>query len=123
LFIITFLLLHHTLFTMSRSPSPVSSLDFGASDLSEDEYEYQYSSRKPAAKKAAAAGATGIKINLSALQRARAAESDGVVHDAPADGEGFLDTLTGRWGVDLSGERLKNDHAARPLWIDESGNM
>jgi hypothetical protein len=113
---------------MSRSPSPVSSLDFGASD-SEDEYAPQR--RRKAAlvtankKKGQAPPPTtgGGKINLTALQRARAAETGdgGEYSDGGADA--FLDTVGGDWGIDLSRESLKADHASRPLWIDEDGNM
>jgi len=101
----------------------VSSLDFGASDPSEDEYEP--SSRRKAVVPKKKAQGTGIKINLTALQRAREDETPIEEEEYYEDGggEGFLNGLAGRWGVDLSGESLKPDHAARPLWIDESGNM
>lgn len=80
------------------------------------------------AKKAKPSGSTGIKINLTALQRARTAQAahpaeEQEYDDEEGGGEGFLNSLAGRWGVDLSGESLKPDHAARPLWIDEAGNM
>lgn len=111
---------------MSRSPSPASSLDFVHSDPSEDEYapmRNRARARKP--KKAAkpAAGKTGLKINLSALQRAAAAHpAEGQFDDEDEGDDGFLDRLGGR-AIDLSDETLKADHAARPLWIDEAGNM
>ncbi|WOO78810.1 General transcription and DNA repair factor IIH helicase subunit XPB [Vanrija pseudolonga] len=117
---------------MSRSPSPASSLDFVDSDSSGSEDEYAPVKRRAPAKAPArggAAAATGIKINLTALQRARevagAHPADGAVDydDGGDDGEGFLEGLVGRRGIDLSGENLKADHAARPLWIDESGNI
>lgn len=117
---------------MSRSPSPASSLDFVDSDPSGSEDEYAPVKRRAPAKAPArggAAAATGIKINLTALQRAREVASshpaDGAVDydDGGDDGGGFLEGLVGRRGIDLSDENLKADHAARPLWIDESGNM
>ena len=41
------------------------------------------------------------------------------------DGEDCEDSegLVGIYGVDLSGQPLKEDHAIRPLWVDENGNM
>lgn len=76
------------------------------------------------ARAAPKAGKTGIKINLSALQRERAGQPQPEVGDEydGAEGSGFLASL-GRRAVDLSGEVLKADHAARPLWIDDDGNM
>lgn len=70
------------------------------------------------------AGKTGIKINLSALQRAatahpQAGQFDGGHGD---DDVTFLESLGAR-AMDLSDEVLKPDHAARPLWIDDGGNM
>lgn len=110
---------------MSRSPSPASSLDFLHSDESEDEYaplRRRQQAKKPT-KKAAAVAKTGLKINLSALQRAAAAHpAEGQFESDGEDDDGFLERLGGR-GIDLSDETLKADHAARPLWIDEAGNM
>lgn len=66
------------------------------------------------------------KINLTALARSQAiaaahpAEGDiGEDDDIQEQEEGII----GRRGVDLSGLDLKADHAARPLWVDEHGNM
>lgn len=123
---------------MSRSASPASSLDFAQSSGgsgSEEEYQpvrrqRQAPTRRPAPATSRQKGKKGkasgpIKINLSALQRAAAVTS---AH--PADGdieedepEEFTDGLIGHRGVDLSGLELKADHAARPLWVDEHGNM
>jgi DNA excision repair protein ERCC-3 len=126
---------------MSRSPSPASSLDFAqSSGGSGSEEEYTPVRRKaPTARKApaATAGKKGkkgkaaagpLKINLSALRRAQAVTSahpaEGPIEDDEEFGEGeFADGLIGARGVDLSGLELKADHAARPLWVDEHGNM
>ncbi|KAK4688853.1 DNA excision repair protein ERCC-3, partial [Tremellales sp. Uapishka_1] len=123
---------------MSRSPSPASSLDFLASEASASEDEYAPSSsrrrgppprprRGPANKNGAS-----LKINLSALARAKdiasahPAEGDDYDEEGYAQGVdqgyGFLGGLGNRT-IDLSGEDLKMDHAARPLWIDEDGNI
>lgn len=109
---------------MSRSPSPASSLDFLQSDESEDEYApLRRSVAAKKTKKKAAPAKTGLKINLSALQRAAAAHpAEGQFESDGEDDDGFLERLGGR-GIDLSDETLKADHTARPLWIDEAGNM
>lgn len=128
---------------MSRSPSPASSLDFVDSDPSGSEDEYQPVARPKAPPKpqkaaggggAAARPSSGIKINLTALQRAREVQA---AHPAdtgeeayeeyqPGEDEegGFLGgEVVGPRVVDLSSESLKADHSSRPLWIDGSGNM
>jgi DNA excision repair protein ERCC-3 len=117
---------------MSRSPSPASSLDYFQSSGSASEDDYQPRRRAPVKRKTASAkkGPT-IRINLSALARARdvaaahpiegdVEEDEYGVNDEEA---GYLVGLLGRKGVDLSGQELKGDHAARPLWVDEYGNM
>lgn len=103
----------------SRSPSPASTLDFADSSGSEAEYVPAKRARKaPAGGKKKAAVA---KINLSALQRAQsvaaAHPADGDVEEEPEydDEEGGP--------MDLSSLDLKPDHAARPLWVDDSGHM
>lgn len=118
---------------MSRSPSPASSLDFFESDGSASEDEYRPSAHKRAVNKrrpfsAAAAGgakkALTIKLNLSAAARHGAA-----LH--PVDGEVDMDdeveeqvaSVMGSRVVDLSNRDLKKDHASRPLWVDEAGQM
>ncbi|EJT47899.1 general RNA polymerase II transcription factor [Trichosporon asahii var. asahii CBS 2479] len=112
---------------MSRSASPASSLEFMSSDMSdsEDDFRPQQRKRAPAPKKAAP-----IKINLSALQRARNVATAHPADDQDYDeeiprggGGGFLDSLMGGRAIDLSHEHLKADHANRPLWIDEGGNI
>ncbi|BEJ16468.1 hypothetical protein CspHIS471_0510730 [Cutaneotrichosporon sp. HIS471] len=109
---------------MSRESSPASSLDFINSDESEDEYaelrKKQLAKQRP---KKAAAPRTVPKINLTALQRAAAAHPAEGQFDSDAEGEdsGFLGRLGG--SIDLSKQQLKPDHAARPLWIDETGNI
>lgn len=124
---------------MSRSPSPASSLDFVDSDDSgSDEVYTPVRRRAPATKKrgavkrngGAAAPVAPLKINLSALARAQAVTAahpaDGEIDEDEAmdDGGELLDGLMGGGrGVDLSGLELKVDHAARPLWVDEHGNM
>lgn len=114
---------------MSRSESPASSLDFEASDKSGSEEEYNPSSRRRAPNKRVPGGKKGLslKINLSALQRARdvaaAHPAEGDVEDD--DGADWQDVegVIGTRGVDLSGQPLKDDHAIRPLWVDDNGNM
>jgi DNA excision repair protein ERCC-3 len=123
---------------MSPSGSPASSLDFANSSGgsgSEEEYQPVRRRQAPTKRAAAVAGKKGkkgkatqpIKINLSALRRAAAvtsahpAEGD-IEEDEPGEGE-YADGLIGARGVDLSGLELKADHAARPLWVDEHGNM
>ncbi|KAL1409841.1 DNA repair helicase RAD25 [Vanrija albida] len=118
---------------MSSRASTPESLDYYQSADSEEEYtpvKRRVPPKAPAARRGAAA-ATGIKINLTALQRAREVASahpvDGAVdYDDVGGGsgdEGFLENLVGKQGIDLSGEVLKADHSARPLWIDEKGNI
>jgi DNA excision repair protein ERCC-3 len=120
---------------MSRSPSPVSSLDYLNSDFSASEDEYVPVRRQaPAAKKRAPVArgkkAGTLKINLSALARAQEAAAahpaEGEEYDEGPEvdvAEGFLGGLLASRTTDLSGEDLKQDHAARPLWIDDDGNM
>lgn len=120
----SFILLRQPPLVMSRSPSPASSLEFMSSSDSEAEYRPQQRKRAPPPKKSA-----GIKINLSALQRARtvatAHPADGQDYDEeiPRGDEGFLDSLMGGRAIDLSDQNLKADHMNRPLWIDEDGNI
>jgi DNA excision repair protein ERCC-3 len=123
--------------TMSRSPSPASSLDYFQSSGSASEDDYVPRSRAPGKRKGGGAGGKKagagpkLKINLSALQRARdvaaahPVEGDVDEDEYGVDDEetGYLDGLLGRKGVDLSSLELKADHAARPLWVDEYGNM
>ncbi|CAD6582060.1 MAG: hypothetical protein TREMPRED_003163, partial [Tremellales sp. Tagirdzhanova-0007] len=102
---------------MSRSPSPASSLDYLGSDKSGNEEEYVPSShRRTLTKRRAPGNKSGpvLKINLSALRRE---EPDDGLEDW-GDREG----LVGSHGVDLSGQPLKEDHAIRPLWVDENGS-
>lgn len=124
---------------MSRSPSPASSLDYFQSDgsASEDEYDPSPARRAPGKRRIGATGNGGagkkgltIKINLSALARARdtaaAHPADGAVEeDEEADGgeEEDMELMMGGTVVDLSNRELKKDHTARPLWVDESGHM
>ena len=118
---------------MSRSPSPASSLDYFQSSGSASEDDYTPRSRTVGKRKAGGKKKAGpsLKINLSALQRAKdAAAQYPVVGDVEEDEygvdedeEGYLDGLLGWKGVDLSNQALKADHAARPLWVDEYGNM
>jgi DNA excision repair protein ERCC-3 len=125
-------------FSMSRSPSPASSLDYFQSSGSASEDDYVPRSRAPGKRKGGAASSgkkagagPKLKINLSALQRARDVaaahplEGDVDEDEYGVDDEeaGYLDGLLGRKGVDLSSLELKADHAARPLWVDEYGNM
>jgi hypothetical protein len=100
----------------------VSSLDYIHSDPSDDEYaELRKSMQKKKTKKAAARS-TVPKINLSALQRAAAAHPAEGQFDSDTEGEdvGFVDQFG---AIDLSKQDLKPDHASRPLWIDQAGNM
>lgn len=111
---------------MSRSPSPASSLDFVDSSGSEAEYVPVRRKRAAPARRAGAAAPKGpVKINLTALHRAQAVASahpvEGDVDEDDEDDGG--DMVMGRRTVDLSGLDLKADHAARPLWVDEHGNM
>ena len=116
---------------MSRSPSPASSLDFLESDPSGSEAEYNPSPRRRGPpKKRGGAGvkkAAPLKINLSALQRARdlgaAHPTDGVVEDEDGGEEEYAEGAIGEYGVDFSAQELKDDHAIRPLWVDDIGNM
>ncbi|ORY26573.1 putative general RNA polymerase II transcription factor [Naematelia encephala] len=113
---------------MSRSPSPDESLDGFVSDGSDESEEYR--PRRRAANKrnvrAARGGKVSLKVNLSALQRAREVEAlypvDGEVEEDEAIAEvedtGFMDGV-----LDLSELRLKDDHALRPLWVDDYGNI
>ena len=116
---------------MFRSPSPASSLDYFASDKSGNEEEYNPAShRRAPTKRRAPAGKSGpsLKINLSALQRARAAAvahpvEGPIENDDELEDWGDPEGLIGSRGVDLSGQPLKDDHAIRPLWVDENGSM
>ncbi|OCF45679.1 DNA excision repair protein ERCC-3 [Kwoniella heveanensis CBS 569] len=126
---------------MSRSPSPASSLDFFESDpSSEEDFIPRRRVRKvgPAlggSKKVAGGpskGAPKIKINLTALQRSREIEAahpaDGPIEEddvgeGDEDDEGYFDGMIGKRGVDLSNQELKPDHALRPLWVDDKGNI
>lgn len=128
---------------MSRSPSPASSLDYFQSDGSASEEEYRPSSSRrappkrrgpPLATSAGASGSSGkkgttLKINLSALARARdtaaAHPADGPIEEEEegVEEEEDFETLTGGRIVDMSNRELKKDHTARPLWVDESGHM
>lgn len=126
---------------MDRSPSPASSLDFFQSDESASEDEYRPSAhkravnkRRPAANAVASGSGTSagagvkkaitIKLNLSAAARHGAA-----LH--PVDGDVDMDdevqeqvaSVMGGRVVDLSNRELKKDHASRPLWVDEAGQM
>lgn len=115
---------------MSRSPSPASSLDYFQSDGSASEDDYTPHRRGPNKRAAPApAGqkkATSLKINLSALKRARdvatAHPAEGDIEEDVYDddgGDGFL----GSGAVDLSEQPMKTDHELRPIWVDEYGNM
>lgn len=117
------------------SPAP-SSLDFAASGESEDEYIPVRRARQ-APKRGTGAGAgargggaapkKGPTINLGALKRAQAlaavhpVEGD-VEDDEVLEGGEFMGQGK-RIAIDLSDLDLKPDHAARPLWVDESGHM
>ncbi|WWD20644.1 hypothetical protein CI109_105120 [Kwoniella shandongensis] len=130
---------------MSRSPSPVSSLDFFESDPS-DEEEYAPVRRRVPGKAAggskkvangggggAAGGSKGkVKINLTALRRARDVEvahpADGPIEEeddgvGDEDDEGYFDGMIGKRAIDLSNQQLKADHGLRPLWVDDRGNI
>jgi DNA excision repair protein ERCC-3 len=127
---------------MSRSSSPASSLDFPPSDDSGSEADYNPSAHRRAATKrrpaqsqaqsqAVAGPSTGngtkkikIKINLGASARSAAAlhPMDGDV-DIDDEVEEQVAGVMGSRVVDLSNRELKKDHAARPLWVDESGHM
>ena len=66
------------------------------------------------------------KINLTALARSQALSAAHPVEgdiEEDDDIEEQEEGIIGRRGVDLSGLDLKADHAARPLWVDEHGNM
>lgn len=124
---------------MSEISSPASSLDFFESDGSADS-DYDEALRrtrkqppkKPGARRGTstptASGSefgTKIRINLSSLQR-RAVEGGAAIEqeeEGDEDEEGYFDGLIGKRGVDLSGQTLKGDHALRPLWVDDRGNM
>lgn len=121
--------------SMSRSPSPVSSLDFFESDGSASEDEYRPSAHKRAVNKrrpAAVAAPSGsgqkkgltIKLNLSAAARHGAAmhPTDGDV-DMDDEVEEQVASVMGGRVVDLSNRDLKKDHSSRPLWVDEQGQM
>ena len=113
---------------MSRSPSPASSLDFLDSDASEE--EYNPSSRRRAPNKRVPGGKKGasLKINLTALKQIRDAAaahpSEVPIEDDEVIG-GWEDSevIDGSQIIDLSGQPLKEDHAIRPLWVDDQGNM
>ncbi len=115
---------------MSRSPSPASSLDYLDSAASGSEEEYNPSSRRRAPNKRVVTGKKGgpsLKINLSALQRARDVAATHLVEGDVDDDDGAdwqdEEGLVGSRGIDFSGQALKEDHAIRPLWVDDSGNM
>lgn len=134
----------------SRSDSPASSLDFISSDGSASEDEYRPQAHKRAVNKrrtgpapaASASASTSvvapvasgsgngkkkgitIKLNLSSAARSGAA-----LH--PVEGDVDMDdeiqeqvaSVMGSRVVDLSNRDLKKDHASRPLWVDEAGQM
>lgn len=126
---------------MSRSESPASSLDFISSDgsASEDEYRPQAHKRAlnkrrtaPAPANAVASGSgsgsgakTGIKIKINLGAAARQGASlhpiEGDVEDDEIQDQ--VASVMGSRVVDLSNRDLKKDHASRPLWVDEAGNM
>jgi DNA excision repair protein ERCC-3 len=112
---------------MSDPGSPASSIDYLDSDYSSegegDDNLYKpggAGARKPAAKAAkvpqgniqvVSAGGTKIRINTKGLQPFANADT------------GLGRGLILRDAVDLSDQDLKKDHAVRPLWVDELGNM
>lgn len=126
---------------MSRSESPASSLDFISSDGSASEEEYRpqthkraINKRRPVNTNAVASGSgsasatapkTGIKIrlNLGAAARQGAAlhPIDGDIEDDEM--QEAVASVMGSRVVDLSNRDLKKDHASRPLWVDEAGQM
>lgn len=127
------------------SASPASSLDFISSDGSASEDEYRPQTHKRAINKrrpppassstnAVASGSgsgagsgakTGIKIrlNLGAASRTGAAlhPIDGDIEDDEI--QEAVASVMGSRVVDLSNRELKKDHASRPLWVDEAGQM
>ena len=119
---------------MSRSPSPASSLDFFESDASsEEEYRPQGTRRAPARRTPAAStsagaangrtGGTKIRINLTSLREARDLAAQHPAEGGFEEEEYGDEDLLGSRVVDLSEQGLVKDHAIRPLWVDEDGNM
>ena len=125
---------------MSRSPSPASSLDYFDSSGSASEDDYMPRSTRTRKVPQSARGAAGpstskgrkitLKLNLGAAGAARevavAHPAEGEVDEDDyeiGDEEGAVEGLMARRGADFSDQDLKRDHAARPLWVDEYGNM
>ncbi|RXK41677.1 DNA excision repair protein ERCC-3 [Tremella mesenterica] len=114
---------------MSRSPSPASSLDYFESSGSASEDDYvPHSRRAPRKAVTSAAGPSKkitLKFNLSAINQSiqAAAEhpTEGAIEDDYLMGNEDGSNTLG--GADFSNQDLKKDHAARPLWVDEYGNI
>ena len=115
---------------MSREGSPASSLDYFQSDEDSDDNEYAPGSTARATPSARGGPSTTrpitIKLNLSAVKQPSQRTVAEVVEDddthpyyggVEGDGDGFSGA------VDLSSQDLKPDHQARPLWVDEHGNI
>ena len=109
---------------MSRSPSPVSSLDFPDSDDSEEAYRPRAATRR----RAPAKGSTVVRLNLSAAKSVATTAAlhavEGDVEDDDGRTGGYEDNSGDRRrALDMSMQELKGDHMARPLWVDEEGSM
>jgi DNA excision repair protein ERCC-3 len=109
---------------MSDPGSPASSIDYLDSEYSSEGDDDDYNQYKPRKTKQSqkpvapvsgiqvvSAGGTKIRINTRGLQPIANVEV------------GQNKGLVLREAVDLSDQDLKVDHAVRPLWVDELGNM
>jgi hypothetical protein len=104
---------------MSRSESPASSLDFYDSDPSEEEYRPQRTAKRSGPSAAPVKKGLTIKLNLGSAKGAPVQEQEFDASYDAYDEEGPMQSRI----VDLSGQDLVRDHAIRPLWVDEQGNM
>jgi len=104
---------------MSRSESPASSLDFYDSDPSEEDYRPHRIRKRGGPSIAPAKKGLTIKLNLGVGRGAPAQEEEFDASYDAYDEDGNMQSRV----VDLSGQDLVRDHAIRPLWVDEQGNM
>lgn len=116
--------------SMSRSPSPASSLDFVSSNGgSSSESDFGPSRRRQAKKTRQPPQQKKkitLKLNVGGVRAAREAGPSALQElpqDEYDDDEDDAEGLQIDRRADLSRHGLKDDHDLRPLWVDEYGNM